>query len=81
VLKIPRSLFLISKPPPNNRQSPQRQHQRRRAGEERGGERVLGGQAEEMARLMRRSVVLHEFKERVRWGEDLDPHAASEERV
>lgn len=35
----------------------------------------------EMARLMRRSVVMYEYKERVQWNENLDPHAASEERV
>jgi hypothetical protein len=42
---------------------------------------VLGGQAEEMARLTRWSVVLYEFTERVRWDEDLDAHAASGEHV
>lgn len=30
---------------------------------------------------MRRSVLLHEFKERALWDEDLDPSAAAEERV
>jgi hypothetical protein len=38
-------------------------------------------QAEEIVRLMRRSVQLHEFKERVQWDEDLDPESAAEERV
>ncbi|KAN0120117.1 hypothetical protein V8E51_002325 [Hyaloscypha variabilis] len=38
-------------------------------------------QAEEMVRLMRRSVQLHEFKERVQWDEDLDPESAAEKRV
>ena len=34
-----------------------------------------------MVRLMRRSVQLHEFKERVQWDEDLDPESAAEKRV
>lgn len=38
-------------------------------------------QAQEMAKLMRRSVLLHEFKERKLWDEDLDPNSASEDRV
>lgn len=38
-------------------------------------------QAEEMARLMRRSIVLHEFKERAMYDSDVDPHEVSEERV
>ena len=38
-------------------------------------------QAEEMAKLMRRSVLLHEFKDRKLWDEDLDPSSASEDRV
>ena len=68
-LKIPRSLFLASATS-------------KFAGlNDEGGENELGDQAAEMVRLMRRSVVLHEFKERVLWDEDLDPHAASEERV
>ena len=32
-------------------------------------------------KLMRRSIVLHEFKERVLWDEDVDAHQVSEERV
>jgi len=39
------------------------------------------GQAEEIVKLMRRSVLMHEFKERVLWDEDADPGAAAEERV
>lgn len=70
-LKIPRSLFLVS-----NTASSRRQSQ-----EDGDGGQELRTQAEKMARLMRRSIVLHEFKDRVMWDEDLDPHAASEERV
>jgi hypothetical protein len=50
--------------------------------EGRAGEEVTPQtQAEEMVRLIRRSVLLHEFKERVLWDEDHDPSAAAEERV
>jgi hypothetical protein len=73
-LKIPRSLFLASR---NSRS--------RGAGEVGGNavaeEDVLRAQGEEMVRLMRRSIVLHEFKERVLWDEDAEPHRSSEERV
>ena len=48
---------------------------------EEGDEVTAQGQAEEMVRLMRRSIQLHEFKERVQWDEDLDPEAAAVERV
>jgi len=34
-----------------------------------------------MARLMQRSVLLHEFKERALWDEDLDPQDAADDRV
>jgi hypothetical protein len=46
-----------------------------------GMEATPQNQAKEMVKLMRRSVLLHEFKERVLWDEDLDPSAAAEERV
>jgi hypothetical protein len=64
-LKIPRSLFLVTRP--------------EKAWEEEGDE--LRKQVEGMVKLMRRSVVLHELKDRVLWDEDADPEAASEERV
>lgn len=38
-------------------------------------------QADEMAALMRRSVSLHEYKDRRVWDEDLDAESAAEERV
>jgi hypothetical protein len=50
-------------------------------GGEGGGEATPRGQAEEMVRLMRRSILLHEFKDRVLWDEDLDPEAAASSRV
>ncbi|KAI9048796.1 hypothetical protein LZ554_007627 [Drepanopeziza brunnea f. sp. 'monogermtubi'] len=40
-----------------------------------------GGQAKQMAALLRRSVLVHEFASRKVWDETLDPGAASEERV
>ncbi|PMD65549.1 uncharacterized protein K444DRAFT_659752 [Hyaloscypha bicolor E] len=96
-LKIPRSLFLYtpSESPstgttenerPLSSKKPARKQVRGRDTdiqlEEKAGEEVTPQtQAEEMVRLMRRSVLLHEFKERVLWDEDHDPSAAAEERV
>ena len=64
-LKIPRSLFLVTRP----------EEARGEEGDE------LRKQTEKMVKLMRRSVVLHEFKDRVLWDEDADPGTASGERV
>jgi hypothetical protein len=64
-LRIPRTLFVASGV--------------RKEGDAADEDRVA--QAQEMTRLMRRSIVLHEFKDRVMWDEDADPHGASEERV
>jgi hypothetical protein len=73
-LKIPRSLFLYS-PPPSSISQPTE-------GKVDAEETITPRQqAEEMVHLMRRSVLLHEFKERALWDEDLDPSAAAEERV
>lgn len=44
-------------------------------------DKELREQTEKMAGLMRRSIILHEFKDRVMWDEDLDPQAAAWERV
>lgn len=41
----------------------------------------MNDQAEEMADLMRRSVLLHEFKERRVWNEDFDAEVEAEGRV
>ena len=73
-LKIPRSLFLCSSESTDLGDGEGEQG----AGE---GDHELAEQAEEMVRLMRRSIVLHEYKDRVLWDEDADPQAASEERV
>jgi hypothetical protein len=74
-LKIPRSLFLYYTPPNTPAANG-------KEGEEKHGEEVTAkGQAEEMVKLMRRSVLVHEFKERVLWDEELDPHSAADERI
>lgn len=38
-------------------------------------------QTDTLVGLMRRSIVTYEYKDRVVWDGDLDPHAESEERV
>jgi hypothetical protein len=81
-LVLPRSLFLTtpsqsSPSPPNSKTPPSKKGKK----EEEEGEITPQAQAQQMAKLMRRSVLLHEFKERKLWDEDLDPHSASEDRV
>jgi hypothetical protein len=81
-LKIPRSLFLTTpssysstvKTPPSFTKSSLKASLR-------GEETTPRSQAEQMSRLMQRSVLLHEFKERALWDESLDPHAAADDRV
>lgn len=41
----------------------------------------MNEQAEEMADLMRRSVLLHEFKDRRVWDDDFDAEVEAEGRV
>jgi hypothetical protein len=77
-LRIPRSLFLTS-PSPSKFSSLTLKKKPSKMTEE--GTIAPITQAEEMAKLMRRSVLLHEFKERKLWDEDLDPSSASEDRV
>jgi hypothetical protein len=76
-LKIPRSLFLTT---PSSSPSKASSSSKGKKGDEED-EITPKAQAEEMAKLMRRSVLLHEFKERKLWDEDLDPYSASEDRV
>jgi hypothetical protein len=76
-LKIPRSLFLTT---PSSSPSYASSSSKGKKGDEED-EITPKAQAEEMAKLMRRSVLLHEFKERKLWDEDLDPYSASEDRV
>ncbi|RDW85479.1 hypothetical protein BP5796_03804 [Coleophoma crateriformis] len=66
-LKIPRSLFMTSV------EDEIVKGKRKKA--------ILDEQAEEIVRLMRRSVMLHEGKERKEWDYSFDPHLAAEERV
>ena len=73
-LRIPTTLFLRSGGASGDSASGERDERL----EGRGG---VAAQAHEMARLMRRSVVLHELKDRVIWDEDADPHASAAERV
>lgn len=89
-LKIPRSLFLYSSPTPSSptpstkpstTKSKLKRTLRGKGMQEVEGEEEIKEQTEEMARLMRRSVATYEFKERVMWDEDADPHSESEERV
>jgi len=79
-LRIPRSLFLTS-PSPSKSSSSTLKKKPSKATEEEEDTITPIAQAEEMAKLMRRSVLLHEFKERKLWDEDLDPYSASEDRV
>lgn len=70
-LKIPRSLFLTSSPSYFSSLKDSEEQK----------DMTPAIQAEQMARLMRRSIVLHEFKERVMYDSDVDPHEVSEQRV
>lgn len=80
-LRIPRSLLLTTSTSPscNTKIPPARKRKGAKAPKLTKEEPQR--QADELARLMRRSVVMHEFKDRALWDEDGDPHAASEERV
>jgi hypothetical protein len=78
-LKIPRSLFLYSTTPTSTSTSPSSTSPSMAAKE--GEDITPKTEAEEITKLMRRSLMLHEFKDRRMWDEDLDPSAAVEERV
>lgn len=84
-LKIPRSLLLYSstEAPLNNVQSLSKSRKSKRK-KITDGEEVVDTpekQAKEMARLMRRSVVMVECKERTMWDEGFDPHEVAGDRV
>lgn len=79
-LRIPRSLFLTSPSPPQLTSSTLKKKPSKMTEEEENTITPIT-QAEEMAKLMRRSVLLHEFKDRKLWDEDLDPSSVSEDRV
>ncbi|TVY90933.1 hypothetical protein LAWI1_G004410 [Lachnellula willkommii] len=91
-LKIPRSLFLTTSPSASNPLAPKAKIKTNAKAEGKAkskpkkkkgdNEEVTPiAQAEEMATLMRRSVLLHEYKDRRVWDEDLDAESAAEERV
>lgn len=81
-MRIPKSLFLYSSTP----EGEGKVGQKGKIGK--GGKSTKGKkgsevkqQTEEIVSLMRRSVVAYEFKDKVMWEGDLDPHSVSEERV
>jgi hypothetical protein len=78
-LKIPRSLFLYSASPTSTSTSLSTTSPSIAAKDRE--DITPNTQAEEITKLMRRSLMLHEFKDRRMWDEDLDPSAAVEERV
>ena len=77
-LRIPHSLFLTTSESRPGVKTVSKKRGRAKAGQLPGEE--MHRQAEEMAKLMRRSLVMYEFKDRTRY-DDGDPHAISEERV
>lgn len=79
-LRIPRSLLLTTSLTQGCAGTATKKRRGAKAGQQKPGEEMRR-QAEEMAKLMRRSVVMHEFKDRALWDQDGDPHALSEERV
>jgi hypothetical protein len=79
-LRIPRSLLLTTSLTQAGAGVAPKKRGRAKAGLQRPGDEMRR-QAEEMAKLMRRSLVMHEFKDRALWDQDGDPHALSEERV
>ncbi|TVY31049.1 hypothetical protein LHYA1_G000225 [Lachnellula hyalina] len=91
-LKIPRALFIASSPSPfpSSPDIPKPKTKSHANVKGKGKRKKSKGdneevtpivQAEEMAALMRRSVLLHEYKDRRVWDEDLDAESAAEERV
>lgn len=78
-LRIPHSLFLTTSRSLSAVKAVSKKRGRAKAGQSLQEE--MNKQAEEMAKLMRRSLVMYEFKDRALWDGDGDPHALSEERV
>jgi hypothetical protein len=76
-LKIPRSLFLYGRGAVGESGAKGKGKGKKRGAKESEAKQ----QTDAMVGLMRRSIVTYELKDRVHWDEDLDPHAASEERV
>jgi hypothetical protein len=85
-LKLPRSLFLYSTSP-SAPKTPIIKNGKRKTSKNKIRDLELDNfvtpqeQAEEMADLMRRSVVTNELRERKMWDEDVDPEAEASSRV
>jgi hypothetical protein len=72
-LKLPRSLFLYSKSPlPDSIRDDDRTDEKFE---------VFREQAEEMQKVMQRSIKMHELRDRIRWDDECDPDAIAGERV
>lgn len=85
-LRIPRSLFIYSTSSTTSLSPAAKSAPKTKAGLAGEGDDEIQQQAEEMVRVMRRSIVTHEFKDRVVWAGDEDAdagdaHTVSEERV
>ncbi|KAG9235786.1 hypothetical protein BJ875DRAFT_494718 [Amylocarpus encephaloides] len=85
-IKIPKSLFLIS-PSLSSQSTTQSTTPKKKARGKKSQDLRLedvinpAGQANELAEAMRRSVALHELKDRKTWDYDLDPYAEADKRV
>ncbi|PQE17721.1 Alpha beta hydrolase fold-3 protein [Rutstroemia sp. NJR-2017a BVV2] len=90
LLKLPRSLFLYSKFSLPDSMGSDGKVQKGR-GKDNENEitsdeadekfEVFREQAEEMQRVMQRSIKLHELRDRIRWDDECDPEAIAGERV
>lgn len=82
-LRIPRSLFTYSSFPFAGEKaydiSQNISQDKRKVGEKENN--IFKQQAQELTKLMRRSVVMHELKVRVLWDEDCDADETAKERV
>ncbi|TGO22622.1 hypothetical protein BPAE_0161g00280 [Botrytis paeoniae] len=83
-LRIPRSLFTYSSFPFAGEKAYDISQDEGKIEEKDEGEKennIFKQQAQELTKLMRRSVVMHELKERVQWDEDCDADETAKERV
>ena len=83
-LKIPRSLLLYSPQLSSANSDPSVKLTRAEKAQQMRDEVqeiCPKNQAMDMTHLMRRSIELHEFADRVMWDDDLDPDSAARERV
>ncbi|KAH6679651.1 hypothetical protein B0J14DRAFT_581275 [Halenospora varia] len=86
-LRIPRTLFITTAPPATLSTPISDKPGKRNKGKGKKPKKVKKDgispleQANEMAGLMRRSIKLHEFRERKQWDESLDPEGAAAARV